>query len=120
MAPGKFGYRLGILLVIFVVLVVVVIYGGLKLSGDSITGTVGLGENAITGLSTYECEYVVGGIRCGADVYVQIEDICPNETVPVCTNICELDRLTIGDDRVCPSYCTEHCLPPTVAENLKG
>lgn len=121
MAFKRIDLRTGILLIIFTTLVLIIIYGGLKFSTSqtTITGTLGGSPSAITGMGTYECEYIIEGIQCAGEIYaLKTEEGCPTGTVSVCTNICELDRLKVGDDRVCPSHCTEYCLPPDTAQKL--
>jgi len=79
-----------------------------------------LGSAPLSGFAVAECKNTVGGVSCGGTTY-EIKpqsEACPEGDVPVCTNACELERARVGDDRVCPTYCTEFCLPIKVAEQV--
>ena len=91
--------------------VLIIVFMGLALSG---------GTDAITGFATSSCKNVIGGIDCGGELYPFKGDApCPQDTVVVCTNLCEIDRLMNHDDRICPTYCIEYCMPPAIANKLK-
>ena len=81
--------------------------------------TLGGGLQMISGFAVAECQNTVGGIECGDNTFaVKSETGCASDLVSVCTNACELERAQIKDDRICPSYCTDFCLPQTVAEDV--
>jgi hypothetical protein len=78
-----------------------------------------LGGNALTGAATVNCEDIAGGIQCGDTTFVLASGrTCPYSTSVVCTNNCELSRLYANDNRVCPTVCTDVCLPTNIAEKL--
>lgn len=106
------------LLIIFVILVIVLAYGGALQGKGTITGIAGGKLNSMIGVNTLVCNNVAGGIRCDTDFYPVLQDNCSENMVAKCTNVCELDRLIVGDDRVCPSYCINYCLPQNIAEEL--
>ena len=80
--------------------------------------TLGGGLQMISGFAVAECKNTVGGVECGGNVFEVKQETCASDLVSVCTNACELERAQIKDDRICPSYCTDFCLPITVAEDV--
>lgn len=103
---------IGFAIVLVVALNVVMVFGDMfKLGG---------GLQMISGFAVSECKNTVGGVACDGITYaskVQSE-ACPEDNVPICTNACELERARMGDDRICPTYCTDFCLPIKVAEQV--
>jgi len=93
------------IIVITMSVVLIIIFIGLSFSDSS----------SITGFAVSNCEYTIDGIECNGELYPITElGSCPENTSPVCTNICELDREISGDDRVCPEYCLDYCLPQEI------
>lgn len=106
-----------LILVGFAIVVVV----GLNLTlvfGDMFK--LGGGMGMISGFATAECKNTVGGIDCGGTTYMvkPESESCENDLVPICTNSCELARAQAKDNRICPTYCTELCLPQDIAEGV--
>jgi len=82
--------------------------------------SLGGGLQMISGFAVAECKNTMGGVACG-DVTYEVksqEAGCPDDLVPICTNACELEKAQVKDDRICPAYCTDFCLPIDVAENV--
>jgi len=78
-----------------------------------------LGGNALTGAATVNCIDTTSGISCNGNTFVLAHDnICPYNTVKICTNNCELTRLYANDDRACPTACIDVCVPTNIAEKL--
>ena len=99
------------IIIITMSIVLIIIFLGLRFNDSS----------AITGFSVINCKYVADGIECKGELYtLKSLNFCTGGGIPVCTNICELDRLTTGDSRVCPEYCIDYCLPEEVAEKLNN
>jgi len=97
------------IIIITMSIVLIIIFLGLRFSNSS----------AITGFAVINCEYIIGGIECNGELYqINSQEPCPENTSPICTNICELDRLTSKDDRICPEYCMNYCLPQEIAQEL--
>lgn len=100
----------------------IVIVVGLNLAmvfGDMFK--LGGGLQMISGFAVAECQNTVGGVACSNGVMYEVKPQsqgCSDNQVPVCTNACELERANVGDDRICPSYCTEFCLPADIAGNV--
>ena len=116
----RFNIWTNILLVIFVSLIIIIAFRAISLNGGfkEVTGTLG-GPSVITGLSTFSCHETIDGIACNGNFYPFYRENCSPGTVPVCTNVCELDRLMNNDGRVCPKYCKEYCVPLEIAEKIK-
>jgi hypothetical protein len=78
-----------------------------------------LGGNALTGAATVNCIDITGGIQCGDTTFISASGgTCPYDTTEICTNNCVLSRLYADDNRVCPTVCTDVCLPANIAEKL--
>ena len=79
------------------------------------------GEHLITGMIPF-CEDVIGGVQCGEDLYVLkgIRDDCPQGTIEKCTNDCLVEKTLKEDDRLCPNYCEQYCIPIELAQKLKS
>ena len=103
---------IGFAIVLVVALNILIVFGDMfKLGG---------GLQMISGFATAECKNAVGGISCDGTLYPvkpQSEG-CTGDNIPICTNACELERAQNSDDRVCPSYCTEFCLPINLAAQI--
>ena len=81
--------------------------------------SLGSGLPMISGFAVAECKNTVGGVACGDMTYeVKQEQGCADDLVSVCTNACELERAEVKDDRICPTYCTDFCLPVKTAEDV--
>jgi len=117
----KHKYWIAGLSVIFLVLVLAIAYGnfGLGEGKKAITGTAGGSLGSMIGVDTVKCHNAVAGIRCDDNFYPIYQEQCPDNYVPTCTNLCELDRLMVGDNRVCPSHCIDYCLPKDFASQLE-
>lgn len=100
---------IGFTIVIVVALNIALVFGGMfKLGG---------GLQMISGFAVAECKNTVGGVECGDNLFaVKTEGSCASDLVSVCTNACELERAQVKDDRICPTYCTDFCLPIKTAE----
>ena len=101
----RFDLRSYILLAIFTLVVIFLIFG---------LG-VGNGIEPITGFAIHGCHYDVGGVKCHDTFYQLYVDSCPADTIPVCTNMCELDRFVSKNDRICPAYCEKYCVPADIS-----
>jgi len=80
----------------------------------------GGGMGMISGFAVAECKNTVGGVDCGGTTYEvkPQSESCSGDLIPICTNACELARAEANDERVCPTYCTEFCLPQDIAESV--
>ena len=102
----------GLLIVIVVALNILLMFGDLF--------NIGGGLQKISGFAVADCKNTVGGISCGGNFYnvkPQSEN-CSEDKFAVCTNVCEIEKIRNADGRVCPTQCTEFCVPPTLAEKL--
>jgi hypothetical protein len=80
---------------------------------------IGQGVDFITGYTTLECINSAEGLKCGSMVYPYAElGGCKEGTTSVCTTACEISGLMAKDDRVCPTYCTDFCLPNDMVDLL--
>lgn len=109
MAFKSFNLKTGILIVAFAVIVLLMLF----------TLDIGEGTSPITGFIVYGCSYDVGGVVCDdAFIPLNLDKDCPENTVSICTNICEIDRTIQEDARICPAYCREYCVSPKLAQKL--
>lgn len=104
---------IGVLLVVFISLNVLFAFGKIPGSGVGlITGT--------AGSVPATCQEVIGGVKCGDAFYpLKTEESCADGTVQTCTDACQIEKALQQDDRVCPTYCDDFCLPPELADKLK-
>ncbi|MFH0868708.1 MAG: hypothetical protein V1839_00615, partial [archaeon] len=103
---------LGFAIIIVVALNLALVFGDMfKLGG---------GVGMISGFASAECKNTVGGVDCGGVTYAVKPESegCADDLIPICTNACELARAKANDGRICPTYCTEFCLPQDVAESV--
>ncbi len=99
----------GIIIVVIVGLNIIFVFSDML--------NIGRGSGLITSFSILECRNSAEGIICGEDVYPNADWTgCPSGSTIVCTNSCEITRIKMNDDRVCPSYCTDFCVSPDLAE----
>ncbi len=114
MAGEKFGLAVSVLIVAFVGINIIVMFGSLY--GFNVKDLAGF-----TGASTTMCQNDVGGIVCKGVFYPMrpFKELCTEGTTKTCTNPCEIERAMAIDDRVCPTYCTDYCLSTDVANLLK-
>jgi len=103
---------IGFAIVLVVALNIVLVFGDMFKLGGGLT--------MISGFAVADCQNTMGGISCDGTTYaIKPEyEACPNDQVPICTNACEISRANAKDDRVCPTYCTEFCLPISIAEQV--
>ena len=43
---------------------------------------------------------------------------CPDGQQEVCTNSCLMNKVFLGDDRICPNYCKQFCVSDDLAAKL--
>ncbi len=101
---------IGFVIVLVVGLNMVFFFGDLTGFGGS--------SNALTGAATVSCKDVADGIKCGTTTFASAENGCPYSTTKVCANNCQLSRLYANDNRICPTACTDVCVPMDIAEKL--
>lgn len=113
MDSQKFATAISVLILAFVGLNILLVFG--SFFGFNISDLVG-----ITGAATTKCENTVGGIECQGIFYQlkPFKESCPENTVKVCTNLCEIERAMVKDGRVCPTHCVDYCLTEDVANLL--
>ena len=99
----------GFVIVLVVGINIILIFGNLTNFG---------GEMQITGFASASCKNTIAGVKCGSTVYEAKISGCSKDLVSACTNACELSKIKAGDDRICPAYCTELCVPADVAKKI--
>jgi hypothetical protein len=99
---------IGFAIVLIVGLNIVFFFGNIVGSGSPLTGA-----------AIANCQETTEGIGCENQLFVSAHNgICPEDTVKVCTNVCELARVYANDNRVCPTTCINVCVPTNIAEKL--
>ncbi|MEM4248657.1 MAG: hypothetical protein QXH80_05275 [Candidatus Nanoarchaeia archaeon] len=112
MDEDKWSVFIGFVIVLIVGVNIVLFFGDLFGIG---------GSNAITGFAALSCQNTVGGVSCSDGSHFSLKPMtagCASDLKQVCTNACEIERAKSGDDRTCPEYCADFCLPESVAKNL--
>jgi len=105
---------IGFLIVLVVGVNIVLVFGDLFHIG---------GSNPITGFTTAStsCKNIVGGISCSDGSQFELKPVsgdCAPDLTQVCTNACQIEKAKVGDNRVCPDYCADFCLPAAIAKKL--
>lgn len=114
MAGEKFGMIISVLVVAFVGINILLMFGSFY--GYNLKDFAG-----ITGGATTICKNAVGGIECRGVFYEMkpFKEDCQAGTERVCTNGCQIEAAMAGDGRVCPTHCTDYCLSADVANLLR-
>jgi len=103
---------IGFLLVLIVGVNIILFFGDLF----------GLGHGgSITGFAAASCKNTVGGVSCSDGSHFDLKPIgesCPSDLKQVCTNACKIEGAKAGDNRVCPEYCADFCLPDSIVKKL--
>lgn len=114
MDTTKIAIAAGILIVVFVGLNIVLAFG--EMYGLNVRG-----PGLITGTAGTECRDTVGGVMCDGQLYELKQQTanCPAGTIQTCTNSCQLSAALSEDTRICPTYCSNYCLSPDIANLLR-
>ena len=110
----KLSLAVGVLIVIFIGLNLALVFTNNfgRVSTDVLTG-------ATTILNS--CYDTVGGIQCSGELFelkMEGQD-CAVGTYEGCTNSCQLSKEFANDDRACPNYCKNYCVPSDILMKLQ-
>lgn len=78
----------------------------------------GFGGNTLAGATTFNCEDVANGIKCGNDVFAATSGSCPAGDVKICANSCTLAKIYTDNGRTCPTACEYICAPKEILEKI--